>query len=199
MTDYIGAKRLKIKVLGEDKIYTVEGKQAEGGVVSAEIEGLSKEPTKVYASNVAYYVSAKGVGETSVTFALLDLPSQIEDIILGYKTSESGISFLGEDTEAPDCAIAFESEDMQGETAILGFFKGKFTRDAISAETLTAEAPEPEGAEFVFTPVSDDKEGDSKGQVMGKYVGSEKSSIEELNSLLFGSENEGGNGEDNPS
>lgn len=188
MSDLIGAKRLRIKVAGEDETYVVEGKEKEGGVISAEIEGLSKEPTKVYASNVAYYVSRKGVGETSVTFTLLDLPAEIEDKILGLKTDENGISYFGEDTEAPYCAVSLESEDLSGETAILGFFKGTFGRDGITAETLTDEAPEPEGSEMTFTPISDDKEGPSKGQVMGKYIGSEEAAIKALNDQLFGSD-----------
>lgn len=188
MSDLIGAKRIRIKIAGGNEIYVVEGKEKEGGVISAEVEGLSKEPTKVYASNVAYYVSRKGVGETSVTFTLLDLPAEIEDKILGLKTDENGISYFGEDTEAPYCAVSLESEDLSGETAILGFFKGTFGRDGITAETLTDEAPEPEGSEMTFTPISDDKEGPSKGQVMGKYIGSEEAAIKALNDQLFGSD-----------
>lgn len=188
MSDLIGAKRIRIKIAGGNEIYVVEGKEKKGGVISAEVEGLSKEPTKVYASNVAYYVSRKGVGETSVTFTLLDLPAEIEDKILGLKTDENGISYFGEDTEAPYCAVSLESEDLSGETAILGFFKGTFGRDGITAETLTDEAPEPEGSEMTFTPISDDKEGPSKGQVMGKYIGSEEAAIKALNDQLFGSD-----------
>ncbi|MDN6491159.1 MAG: phage tail protein [Leuconostoc sp.] len=184
--DLIGAKRLRIQISGEEEIYVVEGKESEGGVISAEIEGLSKEPTKVYASNVAYYVSSKGVGETAATFTMLDLPSEIEDKILGLKTDDNGISYFGEDTDAPYCAVALESEDLSGETAILGFFKGKFGRDGITAETLTDEAPEPEGSELTYTPISDDKDGVTKGQVMGKYVGNDSAAIEALNAQLFG-------------
>lgn len=186
MSDYIGAKRLKIKPEGGNEIYVVEGKEKEGGIISAEIEGLSKEPTKVFASNVAYFVSAKGVGETSATFTLLDLPAKVEDEILGFKVDDNGISYVGEDTEPPNCAVSLESEDISGETAILGFFKGKFARDGITAETLTEEAPEPEGSELTFTPSSDDKDGESKGQVMAKYIGNDQTAIEALNKMLFG-------------
>ena len=183
--DLIGAKRIRIQPAGSNKIFVIEGKQDEGGVISAEIEGLSKEPSRVFASNVAYYVSSKGTGETSVTFTLLDIPGKVEDEILGYKTDESGISFVGEDTEAPYCAVTLESEDLSGEKAILAFFKGKFSRDTVNAETTTDEAPEPEGSEYTFTPVSDDRDGKSKGQVMAKYVGDEEETFKELEELVF--------------
>lgn len=183
--DLIGAKRVRIQPAGSNEIFVIEGKESEGGVISAEIEGLSKEPSRVFASDVAYYVSSKGMGETSVTFTLLDIPGKVEDEILGYKTDESGISFVGEDTDAPYCAVTLESEDLSGEKAILAFFKGKFSRDAINAETTTDEAPEPEGSEYTFTPVSDDRDGKSKGQVMAKYVGNDEETFTELEGLVF--------------
>ncbi len=40
-------------------LYVIEGEQNKGATVSAEISGLSKEPSKVYGSNIAYYVSQK--------------------------------------------------------------------------------------------------------------------------------------------
>lgn len=183
--DLIGAKRVRIQPAGSNEIFVIEGKTDEGGVISAEIEGLSKEPSRVFASNVAYYVSSKGTGETSVTFTLLDIPGKVEDEILGYKTDESGISFVGDDTDAPYCAVTLESEDLSGEKAILAFFKGKFSRDTVNAETTTDEAPEPEGSEYTFTPVSDDRDGKSKGQVMAKYVGDEEETFKELEELVF--------------
>lgn len=183
--DLIGAKRIRIQPAGSNEIFVIEGKTDEGGVISAEIEGLSKEPSRVFASNVAYYVSSKGTGETSVTFTLLDIPGKVEDKILGYKTDESGISFVGEDTEAPYCAVTLESEDLSGEKAILAFFKGKFSRDTVNAETTTDEAPEPEGSEYTFTPVSDDRDGKSRGQVMAKYVGNDEATFTELEELVF--------------
>ncbi|KFN92446.1 phage major tail protein [Tetragenococcus muriaticus PMC-11-5] len=193
--DLVGAKRVRIQPAGSSEIFVIEGKESEGGVISAEIEGLSKEPSRVHASNVAYYVSNKGTGETSVTFTLLDIPGKVEDEILGYKTDESGISFVGDDTEAPYCAVTLESEDLSGEKAILAFFKGKFSRDAISAETTTNEAPEPEGSEYTFTPISDDRDGKSEGQVMAKYVGNEEATIQELEDLVFDTTVVGGLGE----
>lgn len=90
-------------------LYVIEGEQDKGATVSAEISGLSKEPSKVYGSNIAYYVSQKGTGDVSATFGLLDLPTEVNDKILGYKTDTNKISFLGEDTEPPYCAILMES------------------------------------------------------------------------------------------
>lgn len=193
--DLVGAKRVRIQPAGSDEIFVIEGKESKGGVISAEIEGLSKEPSRVFASNVAYYVSGKGTGETSVTFTLLDIPGKVEDEILGYKTDDSGISFVGEDTDAPYCAVTLESEDLSGEKAVLAFFKGKFSRDAVSAETTTNEAPEPEGSEYTFTPISDDRDGKSEGQVMAKYVGNEEETFKELEDLVFDTTDDGGSGE----
>ena len=90
-------------------LYVIEGEQDKGATVSAEISGLSKEPSKVYGSNIAYYVSQKGTGDVSATFGLLDLPTEVNDKILGYKSDTNKISFLGEDTEPPYCCLLYTS------------------------------------------------------------------------------------------
>ncbi len=69
----VGFKKMTIGVFDEaGKIptanqFVIEGKQDKGATVSAEITGLSKEPTKVYGSDIAYYVSQKGTGAVSYT------------------------------------------------------------------------------------------------------------------------------------
>ena len=63
MTSTIGFKRATFFEFDkDDKVvdnYVVEGKKNKGGTVEASISGLSAEATKVYASNVPYFISQK--------------------------------------------------------------------------------------------------------------------------------------------
>lgn len=187
----VGFKKMTIGIFDKDgKIptanqFVIEGKQDKGATVSAEISGLSKESTKVYGSDIAYYISQKGTGDVSATFGLLDLPEDLNDKILGYKTNENKISFLGEDTEPPYCAVLMESSDLSGETAMLTIFKGKFSRESINLNTTTNEAFEPEAEEYVFSAIANDAEGDAKGQSVAKYVGKEEAAITALRTMTF--------------
>lgn len=182
---FVGFKRLTISVGGTTpKTYVVEGSENKGATVSAEITGLAKEKTKVYGSDIAYYVSQKGTGDVSVDFGLLDLPEEVNDAILGYKVA-NGISFVGEDTEPPYCSVLLESEDMGGDTALIGFFKGKFSRDGAAMNTLTGDAFEPDADTYTFSAIASDKTGDQKGQTMAKYVGNETTSITALKSMVI--------------
>lgn len=187
----VGFKKMTIGIFDKDgKIptanqFVIEGKQDKGATVSAEISGLSKESTKVYGSDIAYYISQKGTGDVSATFGLLDLPEDLNDKILGYKTNDNKISFLGEDTEPPYCAVLMESSDLSGETAMLTIFKGKFSRESINLNTTTNEAFEPEAEEYVFSAIANDAEGDAKGQSVAKYVGKEEAAITALRTMTF--------------
>ncbi|MFC0232752.1 major tail protein [Vagococcus entomophilus] len=185
----VGFKRMTIGVFDKEtgklgKQIVVEGKQDEGATVSAEISGLAKEATKVYGSNIAYYVSQKGTGDVSIDFGLLDLPENANDTILGYEV-KNGISFVGENTEPPYCVVLLESEDLSGDTAMMAFFKGKFSQDGSTLNTTNNEAFEPEAETYTFTAVTSDADGDSNGQVMGKYVGKEEKTIAALKALAF--------------
>lgn len=188
---FVGFKRLTIGILDEtgkvttENQFVIEGKQDKGATVSAEITGLAKEPTKVYGSDIAYYVSQKGPGDVSINFGLLDLPEEFNDKILGYKTNDQKISFVGEDTNPPFCSVLLESSDLSGETALLAAFKGKFSRESMKLNTLTNEAFEPEAEEYVFSAIANDAEGDAKGQTVGKYIGSDQESIKALKALVF--------------
>lgn len=185
----VGFKRMTIGVFDEDgkllKKHVVEGKQNEGATVSAEISGLAKEATKVHGSDIAYYISQKGTGDVTVNFGLLDLPEEVNDTILGYKVDTNGIAYMGKDTNPPYCSVLLESEDLGGEKAMLSVFKGKFSREAINLETLTNESFEPGAEEYVFTAIENDKEGEAKGQTVGKYIGAEAASITALEELTF--------------
>lgn len=175
----IGFKRMTIGIhdsdgtIAEGKTFVVEGKQNEGATVSAEISGLSSDPVKVYGSNVAYYVLQKGTGDVSVDFGVLDMLETVNDEILGYKKSTEGFSFIGDDTEPPYCSVILESENLKGETALLGFFRGKFAKESITMNTKEGENQEPEADEYTFSVVSNDRSGETSGQSVAKYVGIE--------------------------
>ena len=185
----VGFKRLEIGILSDSgqttETYVIEGEASEGATTAAEITGLNKEATRIYGSDIAYYVSQRGTGDVVVNLSLLDLPADINDKILGYETGEDGISYLGERTEAPECAIMLESSTLQGDTALLAFFRGKFSKDGTTLKTLTNEAFEPEAESLVFNAVSDTKEGSTKGQGVGKYIGKEESAIQALRQQTF--------------
>lgn len=185
----VGFKRLEIGLLNDSgqttETYVIEGEASEGATTAAEITGLNKEATRIYGSDIAYYVSQRGTGDVVVNLSLLDLPAHINDEILGYETGEDGISYLGERTEAPECAIMLESSTLQGDTALLAFFRGKFSKDGTTLKTLTNEAFEPEAESLVFNAVSDTKEGSTKGQVVGKYIGKQESAIQSLRQQTF--------------
>lgn len=185
----VGFKRATVGIFDKTgnmtRQFVIQGDQDKGATVSAEITGLSKEPSKVYGSDVAYYVSQKGTGDVAVDFGFLDLVEKDSDEILGYKTTENGLSFIGEDTEPPYCSVLLESEDLSGETALLGFFKGKFSKDGETLNTQTNDTFEPEAQSYTFAAIASDVEGDQKGQTVVKYVGTEQAVITELKALVF--------------
>ena len=92
---------------------------------------------------------------------------------------------MGENTDPPYCAVLMESEDLNGETAMLGLFKGKFSREAINFNTTTNEAFEPEAEEYVFSAIANDVEGEAKGQSLVKFSGDDESKITALKALVF--------------
>lgn len=183
----VGFKRARIGIQQEDGSFVervIEGRAEEGATTTAEISGLAPTPTRVYGSDVAYYVSNRGTGDVTVNLGLLDLPEDVSDEVLGYKKVD-GISFHGRDTEAPYTSLVLESEDLQGNTAIVAFFKGKISKESIAMNTLGEGDFTPEAETYVFTAIEDDKEGNSQGQVLGKYIGNEQESIDALRELAI--------------
>ena len=186
----VGFERLRIQKLKmtESKLtkdgeqFVIEGKPNQGGTVQAEISGLSKDPKVVSASNIAYYLSRKGVNKPKVEFELLDIPQSVETALLGRKETGNGVQLTGEDTEAPYCAITMESSDAQGNTALVGFFYGVFSKDGETMKTLEeGEDFTPENEKWTFTASanpSDDKT--LKGQYMAKYAGDKEAAINEI-------------------
>lgn len=184
----IGFKRVKIQPMDtagkpEGSLIIVEGNENKGASQEATISGISSEPVKVWGSDVAYYVSQKGTGDVKVALTLLDLPNEHEARILGYKIdSELGAQFVGEETEPPYCAVTLESSDAQGNAAVLGFFKGKFSKGDIAMKTREGASYTPSGDSFTFSAVASDRDDKSKGNTMVKFFGTEdkKAEVEKL-------------------
>lgn len=159
----------------------IEGKTDNGGMVSAEISGIAKDAKTVSASNTAYYISRMGVGEPKIEFEVLDLPSKAETKILGRTESEKGVQYTGEKTEAPYCAVMLESTDTKGNSALVGFFYGVFSMDAISLKTQEVGSDfEPENDKLTFTAAANPTTGDQLGMYMAKYAGSDTEAIKEI-------------------
>lgn len=190
----VGFKRATLQVYDKDgtpvegKKWAVEGKHDEGATSTAEITGLSKEANTVAGSNITYYISRRGTGEVKMNLGLLDLPENVSDIILGYKTSEGGITYIGEDTEAPYIGIILESENLQGQKAELAFYRGTMSKESLNLKTLDPkETFTPEADAYVFSAMSSDAEGEQKGQVVGKYIGeADDPNFTKLEAQVFG-------------
>lgn len=186
----VGFKRATIGVFDESGAqiseHVIEGKQNEGATSTANITGLSSEAVRVAGSDIIYYIAQQGLGEVAADLGILDLPNDVADEILGFRKTESGIAMMGKSTNPPYCSLLLESSDAKGETALLGFFKGKFSKDAMNLATLNPSTPyTPEAESIIFNAVNDDKEGESEGEVVGKYVGNETEAITELKQLVL--------------
>lgn len=191
----VGFKRMHIGVLKDGKVdgdlIVIEGNENEGATVTAEISGLSSEAVKVYGSDIAYYVAQKGTGDVSAEFGVLDMPDKAEDRIMGHKVDEtSGITFIGEDSEPPYCAIILESDTLKGEKAVYALLKGKFSKDAVSLNTKEEGNVEPEPDSFSFSCIASDKK-ETKGQSVAKLIGDEKEVVKKMKELVFGKGEEG--------
>lgn len=187
-----GFSRITIQQLDNElkpvagKKHVIDGKPKEGAAASFEITGLTKEPSKVFASNIAYYVARKGHGDIAANLGILDVPSAIEHEMLGHKkaSEESKVYHIGEDTEPPYYAVLIESEDLYGEKLGFGMYAGTFSLDGVKGETLNDDDFTPEPGEYVYSAVS--------RQINGKKVtvgfADNSEALVELTTELFGEE-----------
>ena len=184
----VGFKRMTIRILNDDaptmdnNLFVVEGTENKGATRKANITGLSSEPTKSYGSDIAYFVSNKGVGDVSVDISAIDLPASMLDKILGY-TKKDGVTYIGENTQAPYCSVLLESTTPQGDTALFGLFKGQFSTDSVEMETKEEKQKELQEESLKFTAITADS-GEAKGQCVGKYVGKDDQIITKLKQQL---------------
>lgn len=188
----VGFKRLKIqpfkttpdgKVTPDGSLIVIEGTPNKGATVQAEISGMSKDTKVISGSNIAYYISRKGVKEPKVEFEMLDIQQEDETRILGRQTTDNGVQLTGQNTEAPYCGIVMEANDAKGNTAVVGMFYGVFSHDSDTLKTEeVGEDFTPENEKYTFTasanPDNDEVFG---GQYMAKYAGPSKEAIEEIN------------------
>lgn len=184
----VGFKRATIGIFDDSGAlvdsHVFEGQTNKGATTSAEITGLSKDPVRVYGSDISYYVSQRGTGDVAVALNLLDAPEEFVDKMLGYDVGTDGIAFIGESTDAPYCSLLLESSNLKGDAALLGFFKGKFTKDGETLNTLTNETFTPEPDLYTFNAVTETRAGEANGQILGKYSGSDESAITKLKNLV---------------
>lgn len=186
-----GFKQLKILKLNDDltpasdaTVKVIDGTPKNGATTSFDLTGLTKEPTKVYGSNIAYFLARKGHGNIAANFGLLDLPAELEHEILGHTKGATDVYHLGEDTEAPYYAVLVESEDLYGEKVGFGLYAGTFSRDGYSAATKSDEDFTPEAGEYVFTPIS--KQIGDKNVTVG--FADDTASFTALSTELFGAQ-----------
>lgn len=193
---FVGFKRLKIQpfktnadgsVVPDGKLITIEGNPNKGATVQAEISGMSKDTKVISGSNIAYYISRKGVKEPKVEFEMLDIQQADETRILGREETENGVQLTGQNTEAPYCGIVMESNDGQGNTAVVGMFYGVFSHDSDTLKTEeVGEDFTPENEKYTFTASANpDNDATFGGQYMAKYAGTNQAAIEEINKRVL--------------
>lgn len=177
---FVGYKRLKIQMYNEDgtkrgDLIVIEGKQDKGATTTAEISGLSHDAVTVPGSDINYYIARQGVGEVKAALGVLDMEEKVADQLSGFKTDANGISYGGHDTLAPYCAIEMEST-IHGQIALVGLFRGTFTRDKVEMKTLDPSktfTPEAETWNFT-TAASISSDENINGEVMQKFTGDVK-------------------------
>lgn len=161
MAETYGFTKLSTRVLTKElepdttaKIRVLEGIQEEGGPVSFELSGLSKEASRVFAGDREYWLASKGVGAAAGNFGVLDVPTEIENEWLGLMVLGEGIEAFGDETNPPYIAVVAESETLSGEPMAWALAAGKFNRDGFSLATKTDEDFTPEAGEYVHNVVT---------------------------------------------
>jgi phi13 family phage major tail protein len=152
----IGFSRAIITVQGETP-QTFRIDRTQGGTIEASISGLAAEATTVYASNIPFYISSKGVGETTASLNVFDLHSVdgLYEAVLGIQKDADGISIVGEDTEAPYASVVFVSDNPEGKEMYFGLTKGRFSHPEIALNTSESGGTDPNTETIEGTFVSD--------------------------------------------
>lgn len=170
----VGFKRMTIQLLSgaKDKI-VIEGASGKGATKTAKISGLSANPVKTYGSDIAYYTSRRGVGDVKMETEAIDIPFESLKKVLGYKTGDTstGVSFIGEDTEAPEVSVLLEAPGTEG-NVYLGFFKGTFSMEDFELKTKEEKQDGLDSQKLVFTAQPGDT-GEAKGQYVGWAIDKE--------------------------
>lgn len=185
----VGFESMTVRILDgqtnatlDTNLFEIKGESGKGATQKVDIKGLAAETLKSFGSNIAYYVSRKGVGDVTGDFEILDLPFAVREKLLGYKKTGQ-LGFIGIDTEAPYCSVLLKSEDLGGNPVYLGFFKGSFSGETFETETRKEKPSEPGSDKLGFTALPGE-EGDSKGQYVGYYIGKDDQELNKLKALL---------------
>ncbi|EAO62549.1 TPA: phage tail protein [Streptococcus agalactiae] len=164
----VGFKRMTIQVLSDaKKKIVIEGVSGKGATKTAKISGLSASPIKTYGSDIAYYTSRRGVGDVKLEVEAIDIPFASLQTILGYKKGKAteGVTFIGEDTEAPEVSVLLEAPGTEG-NVYLGFFKGTFSMEDFDLKTKEEKNDGLDAQKLVLTAQPGDA-GEAKGQYVG--------------------------------
>lgn len=139
----VGFDSIKIAILDDNEkttaanTYTIDA--TSGGAIEANVTGLSPNQNVVYASNVPFYVSSKGVGDVKLALTVADLeslPAGALDIILGRsQDATTKITTIGSETEAPYVSVELMTKDKNGKQLFVGLLKGKFSFDGDDIKT----------------------------------------------------------------
>ena len=101
----VGFRRATIGVFDETGTqvseHVIEGKVNKGATSTASVTGLASEAVIVAGSDLTYYVAQQGTGDVAVDMGVIDLENEVNDIILGYRQTESKISMIGKNTKPP--------------------------------------------------------------------------------------------------
>lgn len=187
-----GYKRLTLKKLKEDltpdtaAAIVIEGTPKEGATSTFDLTGLTKEASKVWGSNIAYFITKKGVGNVAANFGLLDIPFEKEGEVLGYASPSAGIQGIGESTDPGYYAAVSEAEDLYGEPVAFALVAGKFSKDGFSLATATDAEFTPEPGEYVFTATSRDIEIATKTENYTVLRALGTAAVEELKTAVLG-------------
>ncbi|MGE6379772.1 major tail protein [Peribacillus muralis] len=170
----VGFKRGTFVVLDKNgkatkDVFVVEGKANKGGTTEATISGISPESIKVHASNVAYYVSAKGTGDVKADIGILDLPEDMTEAVLGRKKHADGFTLIGESTEPPYVAALLESEDSSGQPVLFALLKGKMSAGDVSLKTNEDKQATPEDEKLTMECIANN-DGETIAYGIGKEI-----------------------------
>lgn len=129
-----------------------------GGTIDAKISGLGAEQITVDASDVPFYVSAKGTSSISVDLTVFDLQS-VEGLyttLFGVQ-EEDGISIVGADTEPAYTSLILVSENAQGKDLYFGLTKGRFAHPDIELATRSEGKADPKTVATTGTFIADSR------------------------------------------
>lgn len=139
----LGFKKIRIGILDDEekvtKVYEMDAKK--GGAIEAKITGLAPETTKLPASNVNFYVSSSGTGDTKLSLGIADLQDDALAAIVGAQV-DKGIMKIDDKTKAPYVAVILETEGLNNEPIYIALTKGKFSRDGDELKTGDSKGKE---------------------------------------------------------